>query len=837
MQKRLNVVNHTHWDREWYESFETFRGKLVEGIQIALKALDEKQFEYFMLDGQTVVLEDLKEVLEYEIFERLEKYIRERKIAIGPWYVLPDEFLVSGESLIRNLQMGIDISKEYNTDEFVGYLPDTFGHIGQLPQIFNSLGINWSLIFRGAKSNKSEAYFIGSDGTKIKTLILPLWSGYYNHFLTYEDYEDRLKKYVEDVEKFSNNGELLLLNGADHLLPYNKLKDRLEELSESLSLVIKQTSLVEYTKSLDSLELEEEILGEQRDESKAYILSNVLSSRTYLKKQNQALEDEITLISEPMELIKSLINGGYKYRSLEHTWKTLLKNHPHDSICGCSIDEVHREMETRNEKLKDMLKSIEYFAAKHVIKWDAVKNNKIYVFNPHPYEYKTAIDCSINLPPEIKWFKLIDKSGADVPMVIHSRERKKIFKADVDLEPNWYNVNEFKVAFLGEFNYLGYKEYIIEEGNAPINKAYVENAIENEFIKLWVDSDGNLNALNKRTSKEYKGINQFISSMDCGDEYSYSPPMKDLLSRARIISIDYVEKNKIYQELKLSYSMLQPKELQADRKSPSIDKAESFIETRVRLLNHCSSVYFETKVINNAKDHRLRVIFPAGKKVKEYYTDVSFDVVKRKPLDTVSYHADMMKEVKVNTYPTDSYITIPEDFSVMHLGIQECEIGAYGYENDALYLNLLRAVGWLSQDDFSTRGGGAGPKFQTPEAQCLGEHVFKYGLTFENDIAFQARVMRIDPKVIQGNEIKDGLENILFLDNKKVAVSSFYKTKNGSIVLRLYNTTHEEQKVQLCSIWKRCKSIDLLGRHLKDEDNILTLKPLQVLTVALEDKD
>ena len=834
MQKRLKIVNHTHWDREWYESFETFRGKLSEGIQIVLKALDEEQFDYFMLDGQTVVLEDLKEVLEYETFERLEKYIREGKIAIGPWYVLPDEFLVSGESLIRNLQIGIDISKEYNTNEFVGYLPDTFGHIGQLPQIFKSLGINWSLLFRGVKSNKSEAYFVGSDGTKIKTLVLPLWTGYYNHFLTYEDYEGRLKKYIEDVEKFSTNGELLLLNGADHLLPYNKLKDRLKGLSDSLSLNIKQTSLVEYTKSLDSIELEEEIFGEQRDESKAYILSNVLSSRTYLKKQNQVIEDEITLVSEPMELVKSLVKDEYKHRALEHSWKTLLKNHAHDSICGCSIDEVHREMETRNEKLKDMLKSIEYFAAKHVIKWDAVKNNKVYVFNPHPYKYKATIDCSIILPSEVKWFKLVDKWGSEVPMVIHSSERKNIFNADVDLEPNWCNVNEFIITFLSEFEYLGYKEYNIETGTTPISNLSIEPILENEFIKLWIGSDGYLCALNKKLQKEYTGLNQIISSMDCGDEYSYSPPIKDLLSRAKLISIDYVEKNQIYQEFKLNYSLLQPKELQTDRKSPSSEKIESAIETKVRLLNHCATVYFETKLVNNAKDHRLRVLFPVGKKVKEYFTDVSFDVVKRKPLDAICYHAEAMKEAKVNTYPADSYIDISEEFSAIHLGLQECEVGPYSNENDALYLNLLRAVGWLSQDSFSTRGGGAGPKFQTPEAQCLGEHVFKYGLTFEKDAAFQARIMRTSPKVVQGNEIKGGLEKILSLDNNKVLISAFHKTKNGNIVLRLYNTTHEEQKVKLSSLWKSYKLVDLLGRNFKDEKDIIVLKPLQILTLALE---
>lgn len=834
MSKRLNVVNHTHWDREWYESFETYRGKLVEGIKLVLSALDKGQFEYFMLDGQTIVLEDLKEVLEQNTMEKLEKYIKEGKIDIGPWYVLPDEFLVSGESMIRNLQIGIEICKGYGKKEFVGYLPDTFGHIGQLPQIFNGLGIKWTLLFRGVKSNKSEAYFVGSDGTKIKTLILPLWTGYYNHFLSYEDYEDKLKKYVDDVEKFSTNGDMLLLNGADHLIPYSKLKDRLSELSKKLSLNIEQTNLIEYTKSLEKLELEDEIVGEQRDESKAYILTNVLSSRTYLKKQNQELEDEITLLSEPMELLKSLCNGEYKHRMLEHSWKTLLKNHPHDSISGCSIDKVHREMEIRNAKVSDMLKSIEYFAAKQVILWNAVDNKKLYVFNPHPYEYKTPVDCTLVLPIEANWFKLIDKNGSEVNTVIHSKERKNIFKADVDLEPNWYEVNEFKITFLGEFNSIGYSEYSIEESDAPISNSMLETKIENEFVKLWINSEGYIDVLNKSTGKKYARMNQIVSSMDCGDEYTYSPPMKDLLSRAKLETVDYIENNSLYQKMRLTYVLFQPKGINYDRKSPSEDRIESNIEVIVKLDKNSSTVYFETTVNNNAKDHRMRVVFPVGKMVEEYYTDVSFDVVKRKPLRNICYNVQKMKEMKVNTFPTDSYVKIPNEFSLIHIGTQECEVGNFGYDNDGVYLTLLRAVGWLSRDDISTRGGGAGPKFETLDAQCKGKYTFKYGLTFEENAAFEARKMRTSPKVIQGNEIKEGLENILSIDNSKVLISAFYKDINDNIVLRLFNTCDIEQKVKISSIWNEYNVVDLLGTGINKERGILTLKPLQILTIELK---
>lgn len=834
MSKKLNVVNHTHWDREWYESYETYRGKLLEAIDLILDALDRGQFEYFMLDGQTVVLEDLKEVLEQSKMERVEKYIREGKIDIGPWYVLPDEFLVSGESLIRNLQRGIEISKEYGREDFVGYLPDTFGHIGQLPQIFKGLGIKWALLFRGVISNKSEEYFLGSDGTRIKTLVLPLRTGYYNHFLSYKEYEEEFRKFIKDIEKYSTNGDMLLLNGADHLIPCENLKDRLDILSEKMKLEIKQTNLIKYTENLDKVELLEEIVGEQRDGSKAFILTNVLSTRTYLKKQNQEVEDEITLVTEPMELIKSICNGEYKHKMLDHSWKTLLKNHPHDSICGCSIDKVHKEMEVRNSKLVDMLKSIEYFAAKHVISWKAIDNKKLYVFNPHPYKYKIPIDVTLELPIEVNWFNILDKNGNIVDMVIHSKEKKNTFKADVDLEPSWYEVNEFKVSFLGEFNSIGYKEYHIENTITNTINSMLESKLENKFIKVEIGIDGYINIKNKITGKEYNGMNQIVSSIDSGDEYTYSPPIFDKLSRARIKNIDYIKSNSLYQEMVINYVLLQPSGLSGDRKSLE-GEIESTIEVRVKLINDSCSLYFETKVNNNAKDQRLRVVFPVGKRVYEYFTDVSFDVVKRTPLVNSSYYVDKMKEMKVNTFPTDSYVKVPKEFSLLHIGLQECEVGVYGKENDGVYLTLLRGVGWLSRDDMSTRGGNAGPMFKTPDAQCLGEHIFKYGITFEENPAYEARIMRISPNVILGNEIKEGLEDILSIDNKKVLVSAFYKDNKENTVLRVFNTGCSNEEVNISSLWKEYNVVDLLGKNINIESNKLVLKPLQIVTIFLKE--
>ena len=96
----------THWDREWYQTFQGFRHRLVDMTDELINHLEtDEKFGTYHFDGQTIVLEDYKKIAP-ENEGRLRKLIESGKIKIGPWYNMPDEFLVSGESLIRNLMCG-----------------------------------------------------------------------------------------------------------------------------------------------------------------------------------------------------------------------------------------------------------------------------------------------------------------------------------------------------------------------------------------------------------------------------------------------------------------------------------------------------------------------------------------------------------------------------------------------------------------------------------------------------------------------------------------------------------------------------------------------------------
>src|SRR5215469_15623097 len=170
----LILVPHTHWDREWYLTFQQFRMKLVRAVDKVLEALEtDPEFSYFMLDGQTIVLEDYLEVRP-ENAERLQRLAQQGRLLIGPWYLQPDEFLVGAESLIRNLQTGRRMAEPYGGAMPVGYVPDTFGHNAQLPQILRGFGLDTAVFWRGLLPEVESGAFrwVAPDGSDVLVVWL-----------------------------------------------------------------------------------------------------------------------------------------------------------------------------------------------------------------------------------------------------------------------------------------------------------------------------------------------------------------------------------------------------------------------------------------------------------------------------------------------------------------------------------------------------------------------------------------------------------------------------------------------------------------------------------------
>ncbi|MBO6053475.1 MAG: alpha-mannosidase, partial [Clostridia bacterium] len=161
--KTIHFISHSHWDREWYMPFEAHRFKLVEFFDRLLHTLDtDPSFKSFHLDGQAIVLEDYLEIRP-EMRDKLVKYIAEGRLVIGPWYILQDEYLVDGESNVRNMLVGRQIAAEYGPVSDVGYFPDAFGNIGQAPQILRGFGIDTVAFGRGTSPRKGDRLDTGEE--------------------------------------------------------------------------------------------------------------------------------------------------------------------------------------------------------------------------------------------------------------------------------------------------------------------------------------------------------------------------------------------------------------------------------------------------------------------------------------------------------------------------------------------------------------------------------------------------------------------------------------------------------------------------------------------------
>ncbi|MGN1099390.1 MAG: alpha-mannosidase, partial [Christensenellales bacterium] len=160
MKERIYYFSGTHRDREWYQTYQGFRLMCVDFIDDMIDYLEKNPgFKVFHLDGQTIILQDYLEIMP-ENEQRLRRLIRDGRILIGPWYTMPDEFILSGESLIRNLRLGHRLSKEWGVSAWKnGYLCDIFGHISQMPQILSGFGIRTAVLGRGTNEAETPMFF------------------------------------------------------------------------------------------------------------------------------------------------------------------------------------------------------------------------------------------------------------------------------------------------------------------------------------------------------------------------------------------------------------------------------------------------------------------------------------------------------------------------------------------------------------------------------------------------------------------------------------------------------------------------------------------------------
>lgn len=871
------LVSHTHWDRAWYWSFQLMRARLVEVIDQILDVLEsDKNFKCFVLDGQTAIIEDYLEV-KPENRERIKRLVSKKKLVIGPWYVLMDEFLESPEAMIRNLLLGKRVCDELGTTMKEGYIPDSFGHIVSLPKILVGFGIRSVIFTRGMGKEYEELgnefWWEASDGSKV--LAIYQRDGYWNagclgfdygwgdYRFEKPDFKTALEKIKRSFEKLKQGAKtkfILFNNGTDHAPIQPEIPEILKFINKNLNeLKLIHGSFSDFVDCvLSSKSNLKTFKGELNKNYHHLIVQSVYSTRIYLKQKNFLCQSLLEKYAEPLSAILFVETGENFAPLILTAWKTLLKNHPHDDICGCGVDEIHKDMENRFKQVEELAKFIIWQASDRIS--SMVKTQKdaeiLFVFNPLNFEIKEIVKAKLYLDEQKfkNGFKLLDTNGNEIEFKITSREREFVMGI---LKGDFKNV--FEIEFISDLPAFGYKIFYIvpekSEKNFTIQSQSqrVKHAvIENEFFKVKVSEDGTFEIEDKRNGAVYKNLNLFEDDEDAGDEYTYSHAE----NCQKIYSTDFKPKISIFEKtsfkntIKIEYEFKLPKSLTSDFKRREEERVVCKLRTFVTLYAGIDRVDVKTEFENNVKDHRLRVLFPTGIRTKSHFVDAHFEILKRlNPyLDAEVLNPN---EKPYTTRHQNAFVCLTDGsigLMIANRGLPEYEILS-SESGDVIALTLLRSVSYLSRKSLH-RVQQAGPQIQTPDAQCLGKHVFEYSIIpingdFKKSIP-KAYSFAFEPLAIQKSDnyphqkTLDESLSFLKIDSEKIVLSAIKIAEDGKgIIVRFYNISNSEEKFNL----KLYRKFNIFISNLKEEkikriassksEVELTIKANAILTLYL----
>lgn len=382
-RRAIRLVPHTHWDREWYLTFEEFRDRLVEALDSLLDLMDrDERFSHFHLDGQTVMIDDYLSVRP-EREKELVAHIASGRLSCGPLVTLVDEFLVSGESILRNLEDGMARARALGASPTVAYLPDQFGHVGQMPQLLAASGLGRVVLWRGVPAEIDETTFAWSapDGSVVAAFYLPFGYGQGGKLSPEpERFLARLERELERSEPFLGSEEaLLLMAGDDHERPNASLPDLLAHAG-SAGFDVAVSSLKEHVASVRPSS--RRWTGELRSAARANLLPNTYSARTHEKADRARAEHLLERYAEPLA---ALVPGSeWPADELRRAWHLLHLNGAHDSVCGCSTDDIARAVDERTRRATDLARAIANRALG--VLGASASGGGLLAFNPSPFE-------------------------------------------------------------------------------------------------------------------------------------------------------------------------------------------------------------------------------------------------------------------------------------------------------------------------------------------------------------------------------------------------------------------------------------------------------------------
>ena len=852
MKRKVHVVPHSHWDREWY--FTTSRSKvyLMKDLKDVLDTLESNpDFKYFMVDAQGSLLDDYIKWMPQDK-DRITKLVKEKKLVIGPWYTQTDQLVISGESIVRNMYYGMKRCETFGGYMNVGYVPDSFGQSGNMPQIYKEFGIDDTLFWRGVSDdmvNHTDYNWRGDDGSVVFTTQIPF--GYYIGGNIPEDPKQSeefwQKECFEKAGGRSATKHIYVPNGFDQAPIRTNLPEIIKERNEKDPENEYVISCIEdYIKDVKSENPElEEVSGELVIAKHMRIHKSIFSSRSDLKVMNTQIQNYVTNVMEPLLTLSYNLGNDYPHEAVGEIWKLLFENAAHDSIGSCISDTANEDVYVRYKQARDIAVNLVELHSRLIA--TSVKNDAEMTFtliNTLPQKRNDTVVVKTYIPGGN--FAILDEKGNKVDYtVIESRDLTDyVLSQTIKLDPSrkFYvpsQVLEATIAIkTSDVPAFGYVQYTLDTKGNSAKNLEKKNTLENEFYAINVEEDGSLTITDKENNVTYKNQGVLVENGDDGDSFNYSPPRKDLevFSNKSECSVE-VSGSDIYDQAVIKFNMVVPKDL--EERAEGKVSVNLPITMTVALRKDSKVIDFNVHVDNKGLSHRLCVLFDSQIVSSFNYADEQFGSIKRpnyyeKEMKLYMASAENKTEKKtgvqelanwandqstwqeppISIEPTQSYVSLTDGkqgIAVIPQGVREYEV----LDNHMIRLTLFRTYGFMGKENLIYRPGRASGEriIETPAAQLLKEMDFAFGFTTyasdinEANVDTLAKAYNTNIEVYTYAEFLNGrlifsqreIEGTkesrysLFETENKLVVSAIKKAEdNDGYIIRLFNGKNHE---------------------------------------------
>jgi len=850
----FHLIAHTHWDREWYLPQAAFQARLIGVLDELIERLRaDAGYRSFLLDGQTVLVADyLRARPERE--SDLKALVKTGRLQVGPWYVLADELIPSGEALVRNLLLGAADAEHWGARLDVLYSPDAFGHPAILPTLAREFGLRLGVVWRGLggeRGQERDLYrWCGPDGKEILLWHLPPQG--YEIGAALPANANRLPAAWAAVREAlvvrAAGPHIPVFVGADHHAAHPdlpRLRDLLAELEPASAFRVSR--LDEFFQAAETVKPAPPVLaGELRWSYRyAWTLQGVHGTRAPLKRRNAELELWLERFAEPLAALARRRGGRDRRALLELAWRTLVQCHFHDALAGCSSDAVAHAVEARFLEVEALARQVVQGSLWDLVGHDpdharehaAEQRPTLVLWNPAARPRGGVVVADVTLfrrdvivgapsgrkPRQgegYRPFALRAPDGHPLPVQVLDR-RPDLERLDATRHyPDQDEVDRVRIAFRApSVSGLG----LATLGLAPAERLSPHDGVEvrgrslvNRFLEVALEPSGALALRDRRTGERFFDLLRLEDGGDAGDTYTYCPPARDRVVRAT-------------GPIKVRRLAAGPLVAALEARQALRGARGGRVGVRFVVMLHADSpaVRCVLEVDNQAAHHRLRARLPTALKGRAAVAGAAFGAVARPAV--LARAADYPLETPVRTAPAQRFVAAAEG----RRGLALLAPGFFEYEwtpAGDLVLTLLRAVGELSRGDLPTRPGHAGWPTPTPLAQCPGPCRIELAVApvSQADVEQGDMLAALWEDVflpLRGFWLRDAVALApapveVALEGAGLVVSSVKPAQAGSpVVLRCYNATSRK----VAGAWRFGEGVKSAHRVRADERESLAL--------------